>query len=212
MNENESMIVDLTLSLLALDDLAVGSIIDEIASEMTPLETAEYAIVPALERIGEGWVQGTVALSQVYMSGRICEELVDEILPPSDPDRKDQPRIAIATLEDYHVLGKRIVYATVRASGFELNDFGHGVKAEELVDKTRAEKVEVLLISTLMLRSALRIKDVSRELKGDDHAPKIIVGGAPFLFDAELWREVGADMMCRSASEVIEAIERVTES
>ena len=40
----------------------------------------EKLVVPALERIGAGWEQGRVALSQVYMSGRICEELVDTLL------------------------------------------------------------------------------------------------------------------------------------
>ena len=70
-------------------------------------------LVPVLEEIGTGWENGTYALSQVYMSGRICEELVDLILPPTDVMRRTQPKIAIATLEDYHMLGKRIVYLPI---------------------------------------------------------------------------------------------------
>jgi methanogenic corrinoid protein MtbC1 len=65
-----------------------------------------------------------VALSQVYMAGRFCEALVERVLPPSDPDRKHQPRSAIVALNDHHLLGKRIVYAQMRASGFELFDYG----------------------------------------------------------------------------------------
>jgi methanogenic corrinoid protein MtbC1 len=37
-----------------------------------------------------------------------------------------------------------------------------------------------------------------------------VVGGAPFLLDDELWKEVGADAMGRSASEAIEIVEAMT--
>ena len=75
------------------------------------IELIEEVIIPVLERIGSGWENGTVALSEVYMSGLICEELVDEILPAESLLRERQPKTAIAVLEDYHMLCKRIVYS-----------------------------------------------------------------------------------------------------
>ncbi len=113
-------------ALLSLDRLAAGRILSESGCSLTSIQLVEKVMVPVLERIGDGWEKGTIALSQVYMSGRICEELVDDILPPGDPNRKDQPRMAIAVLLDYHQLGKRIVYSTLRASGFDLLDFFRG--------------------------------------------------------------------------------------
>jgi methanogenic corrinoid protein MtbC1 len=97
-------------ALLTLNRLAAKRIVVEVSGALTPLEIAEGMIVKALERIGEEWQQGSVALSQVYMSGRICEWLMDDLLPPGAPERKNQPSMAIAALEDYHLLGKRIVY------------------------------------------------------------------------------------------------------
>lgn len=84
--------------------------------------------------------EALLALSQVYMSGRFCEELVEEVLPPSDPDRKHQPRSAIAVLNDFHLLGKRIVYAMLRASGFELFDYGR-LDVEGLVQRALEDRV-----------------------------------------------------------------------
>ena len=49
-----------------------------------------------------GFDQGEVALFQIYMSRRIFEELVDTVLPPTTPNRGNQPKMAIAVLEDYH--------------------------------------------------------------------------------------------------------------
>jgi methanogenic corrinoid protein MtbC1 len=136
------------------------------------------------------------------MSGRICEALVEAVLPPSDPDRKHQPRSAIVTLSDFHMMGKRIVYSHMRASGFELFDYGR-MDVDELVDRVLADKIRVLMISVLMLPSALKVADVCRRLKEAGLAVRVIVGGAPFLFDENLWREVGADAMGRNAAEAV---------
>jgi methanogenic corrinoid protein MtbC1 len=35
------------------------------------------------------------------------------------------------------------------------------------------------------------------------------VGGAPFLFDNQLWQEVGADAMGNSAAEAVTIVERL---
>ena len=45
----------------------------------------DKVVVPALENIGQGWEEGRVSLSQVYMAGRICEGAMGEILPADRP-------------------------------------------------------------------------------------------------------------------------------
>jgi len=169
----------------------------------------EKLVAPALESIGTAWQRGSVALSQVYLSGRMCEELVDMILPRADPRRKDQPRMAIVALEDHHRLGKRIVYSVLRASGFELLDYGHGVEVGDLVSRVTGDGVRILLVSTLMLRSALRVKEVRGRLQDLGHEVRLVVGGAPFIFDEQLWVEVGADAMGVSASDAVGIVARI---
>lgn len=197
-------------ALLSLDYMTVMNIIMEPDRKATPIQMVEALVAPALERIGQAWEKGTAALSQVYMSGRICEELVDRILPPADPDRKSQPRMAIAVLEDYHLLGKRIVYSLLRSSGFEIFDYGR-MDAEGILSRVRQDKIRILLVSVLMLPSALRIKNLVSKSRESGSEVKFIVGGAPFLFDDRLWREVGADAMGRDASESIKIIEKIKE-
>jgi methanogenic corrinoid protein MtbC1 len=116
--------------------------------------------------------------------------------------------MAIAVLDDYHLLGKRIVYSVLRAKGFELKDYGR-VTVDEVINKTRADQIRVLLISTLMLHSALRIRDVVAGLKAENLDVKVVVGGAPFIFDTQLWREVNADAMGRSASDVPDIVRTI---
>jgi len=209
--ESEELIYQFERSLLSLDKLAATRIVKESSYELPPLELLDMIVAPALQHIGEGWEQGKIALSQVYMSGRICSEIVDDILPLSDETRRESPKTAIAVLEDYHLLGKRVVYAVLRASGYDLIDYGHGIKADDLVRHVVNDGVEVLLISILMLNSALRVKNVREKLDDAGKEIKIIVGGAPFLFDEELWEEVGADAMGHYASEAPELLRKVIE-
>jgi methanogenic corrinoid protein MtbC1 len=104
------------------------------------------------------------------------------------------------------MLGKRIVYSLMRASGFELFDYGR-MDIDELVERAIADKIRVLLISVLILPSALKVKDVCAKLKAAGAPIKVAVGGAPFLFDDQLWQEVGADAVGHNASDAITIVE-----
>ncbi|MBF0229250.1 MAG: cobalamin-dependent protein [Desulfamplus sp.] len=205
----EKNIDDFMEALLSLNRVAARRILEDAAS-IDKISFIENVVIAALERIGEGWKSGIFALSQVYMAGRICEELIDEILPPGDPDRKDQPKMAICVLSDHHKLGKTIVYSLLRASGFDLLDYGT-MEVEELVQRIKDDKIKIILVSVLMLHSALKVKHLKEKLDSLNLDVKIVVGGAPFRFDKQLWQEVGADAMCSTASEAVLVIKSVME-
>ena len=166
--------------------------------------------MPVLEKIGDDWEKGSIALSQVYMSGRICEELIDSVLPPQSPQRTSQPSMAVALLEDYHGLGKQILFSALRASGFELQDFGR-VQVQELVRLVVKNQCRILLISVLMLPSALLVRDVVDGLRQEGMDTRVVVGGAPFRFDQKLWEEVGADATGRNIADALAVIHRYME-
>lgn len=197
-------------ALLSLDRTVAQRLFERAASGPEALRGAVRLVSGALESIGQGWERGSVALSQVYMGGRICEDLVGRLLPQSHPQRTYQPRLGLAVFEDHHLLGKRIVWSTLRAAGYEVTDYGHGIGARELAERAVADGIEVLLVSTLMLASALRVRELGELLQAARSRPKLIVGGAPFLFDERLWREVGADALGRCATDAPRIIEQIT--
>ena len=192
-------------ALLSSDTNAAETIVNEYTSDKTALEFVEEVLVKVLDEIGDGWQKGDYALSQVYMSGRICEDLLEKVLPDESGLRKDKPKVALALLNDYHALGKRIVYSVLRASGFQLIDYGK-VESEELLRRVREDKVEILLISVLMLSSAFNVKEIVKNLKNTGENVKIAVGGAPFRLDRSLWQEVGADAVGYTATDALHII------
>jgi len=199
--ENSELLDEFRQALESLDRFRAEEIFRQALTLGSPLEMIEKLIVPVLEKIGDDWDSGRVALSQVYMSGRLCEDLMGRIFQTEVVTRPgNQPRQAIAVLHDYHMLGKRIVYSILRTSGFHLIDYGR-LDVDELVERVITDQVTVILISTLMLPSALKVRQVRAGLQARGASVRILVGGAPFLFDPHLWQEVGADAMGRNATD-----------
>ena len=209
MSLEDDVIVPFETTLLSIDRIGANEILKETSNKWSSMEQLKYIIAPALERIGAGWERGQIALTQVYMAGRICEELVEKILPREAPDRKRQPNMAITVLKDYHLLGKRIVLSGLRASGYELKDYGR-MDVDELVEQTLKDQIELLFISTLMLPSALQVASVKKRLDHAQSPIRIVVGGAPFRMDDTLWKTVGADAMGQDASDAVTLIDKLT--
>lgn len=195
-------------ALLVIDRGAARAVMAAASERWGPLRAAELLVTPVLERIGEAWSAGALALAQLYMAGRICEDLMEEILPVFAPGRLAAPRIAVAVLEDHHALGKRLLAAFLHAGGFDVLDYGHGLSVESLSARCRLDEVHILLVSTLMLPAALRVRTLMAALQEDADSqggrrPWVIVGGAPYLFDDTLWLEVGADSLGESAGQSV---------
>ncbi len=205
----DSLVVEFENALLQINRIKALEIFESCYKEENSFKVLEKVAIKTLERIGEGWDEGRISLSQVYMSGVICEELIEKYLPIFNIERKTSPKIAIGVLQDYHALGKRIVYSMLNSSGYEVLDFGQGLSVDELVNKTIENKIEVLLISTLMLPSALKVKEVREKLIKEGYNTKIIVGGAPFRLDSDLWKNVQADADGKNASDIVSVLERV---
>jgi methanogenic corrinoid protein MtbC1 len=200
-------------ALLSLDWLAARKVFSEIAEHVKgegSIADVEGFIVPVLEKIGAGWETGEVSLSQVYMSGRICEVLLGENTPVKTFAVKNTQKIAIAVLEDYHLLGKRMVKSVLLANGLQPVDYGTK-SAPELAACVIKDGIEILLVSTLMLPSALRVKELRKILSDSGNGVKIVVGGAPFRFDENLWKAVGADATGKRASDAVGLVRKIME-
>jgi len=107
----------------------------------------------------------------------------------------------LGVLEDQHVLGKRMVQAYLAAAGQPVLDLGAGLTAAALAERAAGEGAKVVMVSTLMLRAALRVQDLVEGLRARGCGAAVVVGGAPFRLDPGLWRRVGADAFGASASE-----------
>jgi methanogenic corrinoid protein MtbC1 len=108
-------------------------------------------------------------------------------------------RVVIGTAAgDLHSLGKRIVMGCLKALMVEVDDLGVNVPAEKFVDAAVAGNAQVIAVSAMMVHTATgengarKVRALLKE-KGLESQIKIVVGGAPYRFDNELYKTVGAD-------------------
>ncbi len=202
LNASQQALAD---ALLSMDRVRVQSLIDaELASGGKLVALTGQMLVPVLEAIGNGWEIGELALSQMYMAGRIVEECLSKKLTFS-PSEACSARIAITVLEDYHMLGKNMVVSLLRAAGHSIQDWGRS-SVEEAVERAQAEKTELLLISVLMVHAALQVRRLRAALDAAGLSTRIYVGGAPFRFDTGLFAEVGADGFGANAADALRLV------
>jgi len=211
MGDIEGLREELKGALLDNNETKARATIFNAMEDMPPIRRVEEVISPVLEEIGQNWQEGEIALSQVYFSSEICEGLVLELLDKEEVGLAPTPKIAIATLEDYHRLGSKVVRMSLQAAGQNVIDYGR-MDAEELAEKACEDGIEYLLVSTLMLRSAMEVKKLRERLSLNKSKAKIIVGGAPFRFNWSLWKNVGADFTAASPMMALEFIRREEES
>jgi methanogenic corrinoid protein MtbC1 len=194
-------------ALLHIDDRRCRALLSDFVSGKSAPLPLETLVVPALESIGKAWEEGRISLSQVFMAGRICEKALGQILPAENSRRFERPKLAIGVLEDYHALGKRMVISALHSSGYRVQDYGHGLQARDLVTLAIRDEIDILLVSCLMLASALHVKDIVDGLKKAGSRTVVVVGGAPFRLDLQLWQETGAWAMGRSSAEAISIVQ-----
>ena len=199
---------DFQEALLRGDRQAAATVLSMVVGDPPAMSALEELVVTALDTIGSSWEQGQAALSKVYISTRICEDLMSPYFPQSPGASAAAPEVAIAVLNDHHLLGKRIVLSFLKASGVPVQDWG-SCSEDQLVGRTLESRVRVLLISTLMLPSALKIRTVRERLRSNGFNGKIIVGGAPFRIDPTLVEEVGADATADNAMDCVKLVKRM---
>ena len=200
-----TFVKDFTEALLAVDKQAAREVLARAQAMGLSAGDVESTVVQALEIIGKEWETGEVALSQVYMSGKICEELMVGVMAHKEGAAKIPGRCAIAVLNDHHMLGKRIVLSSLRLAGFDIDDWGR-MEIDPLASDAVDHELDALLVSTLMLPSALAVKDLKKRLQELGFRGKLLVGGAPYRLDKQLWKEVGADATAGNAKESIQAL------
>jgi methanogenic corrinoid protein MtbC1 len=195
-------------ALIDVNRIDTRRIIQDCLAVMSPVTLGDEVIAPIMTAIGDDWEHGEVSLAQIYMAGLVAEEVISQLIS-ADSRARRQPIIAITVLGDQHLLGKSIVNSVVQASGWITRDLG-SQDTDELLQYVERESVDILMISTLMLRSALLVEQVCNTIGQRGLPTRVVVGGAPFRMNPELWQQVGAEAMGHNAASAIGILKRMT--
>ncbi len=195
---------------------ALQVIREALAAGVTPEQVVFGIVVPAIESMIPNLKgpQG-ISLAQHFMASQIAAEVTDEMMSRFAEPPAFVGRMVIGTSSgDFHGLGKRIVSGCLKALMIDVTDLGLNVDAQRFVDEALARDASVIGISSMMVHTARGengsrgVRRILRE-RGLENRIKIIVGGAPYRYDHELFRDVEADAWAENALEAGSVVKRL---
>jgi 5-methyltetrahydrofolate--homocysteine methyltransferase len=205
-------------ALFDTDKAAALRIVQEsLDGGMTPEKVIFDIVVPGMERMIGGMIstENLITLSQHFLASQIAEEVTDRLIPLFASAPEVQGHVVIGTSHgDFYGLGKKIVSGCLRARMFQVTDLGINVAPERFVEAALSANAQVIGISSMMIHTATgelgpkRVRQLVRE-QGLEGRVRILVGGAPYRFHDNLFREVGADAWADTAAEAPAAVARL---
>jgi methylmalonyl-CoA mutase cobalamin-binding domain/chain len=159
---------------------------------------------PALMKIGELWNKEKVSLAAGYLAGKLAEEILEKSLEEVVESTESKGVAVVGNVEDdYHSLGRKLLSAFLRISGWQVVDLGNDVLADEFVDAALEHDAHVIGVSAMMFATAENIKLIRQELdkRNLSNNIKLAVGGAVFKLNPNLVDEVGGDGTAANAAE-----------
>ena len=152
-------------------------------------------LIMAMRTVGSQFESGEIFIPEMLIAAQALKAGM-EVLKPVIIKKELKPigKVAIGTVKgDVHDVGKSLVKMMLEGEGFEVIDLGIDVPNEIFIKTVKAEKVQLLGMSSLLTITMMEMKNVIESLKevGIRSRLKIMIGGAPVT--EEFAEQIGAD-------------------
>ena len=203
---------------LTLDDAIVRGLKAEAAAlakearqTETELSLVDGHLIPALDKVGEGYEAGRVFLPQLLSAAQAAQAVFEVIranLAEKGGESVKRGKIVVATVRgDVHDIGKNIVKTVLENYGYDVLDLGRDVPPEAVVKAVREQNVRLVGLSALMTTTLSAMEETVALLRKLPDPPRIFVGGA--VVTPEYAARIGADYYARDAKASVEIARKV---
>ncbi len=201
---------ELTEAIVAGRAEKAAAVTEKLLESCDGLSVVKEKIIPALDKVGEGFEKKTVFLPQLLMSAEAAKaafEVIKMKMASSDtPKRKC--RFVIATVKgDIHDIGKNIVKLLLENYGFDVIDLGKDVEPEAVLDAVIKNSAPIVGLSALMTTTVPAMEETIKLLHDKVPHCKIVVGGA--VLTEEYATRIGADKYSKDAMETVRYAEMI---
>jgi corrinoid protein of di/trimethylamine methyltransferase len=194
-------------------DLALAATQRLVDMGTDPTVILEQGMAVAMFDLGEMWKRGEVFLPEVVASAEVfkqCNAIVEPVLLAQKEGHERGRLVVMATVKgDLHDLGKNMVGAMLRTSGFEVHDLGKDVSADRIVATIDELSPDIVGLSALLTTTVPYQQTVIQRLEreGVRERVKVMVGGAPVT--PEWADKIGADGYANNAPEAVEIAKKL---
>ncbi len=186
-----------------------GQLMREALASRDPLSIVNDELIPALDKVGQGFEKGTVFLPQLLMSAEAAKaafEVAKEAM--ADKPREQKGKVIVATVKgDIHDIGKNIVKVMLENYGYDVLDLGKDVPPEVVVERAVSENVPLVGLSALMTTTVVSMEETIRQIRQVRPEIKVVVGGA--VMTQEYADRIGADYYAKDAMATVRCADEV---
>ena len=168
-----------------------------LSGEQDPLKLIDNELIPALNKAGTGFENGTVFLPQLLMCAEAAKAAFEAIKSTLNSGASGlRGRIILATvLGDIHDIGKNIVKVLLENYGYDVLDLGKDVPPETILDAVQKTGITLVGLSALMTTTVTNMEKTIALLHENAPHVRIVVGGA--VLTQQYADEIGADCYAR---------------
>ena len=189
------------------------SVTVSMAEEREPLEIINSELIPALNRVGEGFEKGTVFLPQLLMSAEAAKSAFAVLKGRMDQSGEVQEKIGtvvLATVKgDIHDIGKNIVKVLLENYSFDVIDLGKDVPPEQIVETVLSKNVRLVGLSALMTTTVVSMEETIKQLREKAPGCRVMVGGA--VLNQDYADMIGADFYGKDAMQSVHYAQKLFE-
>src|SRR5579862_117910 len=165
-----------------------------LASGAEPADVYLNVLVPALQRVGDGWAAGELSVADEHRASAVAQRLIGRLGPRFA--RRGRKRGTVVVGEpagELHGLPSAIVSDLLRGAGFTVLDLGANTPAESFVDSCReVDRLVAVVIGATVMGQDRTLRATVRALRKGGVAVPVLVGGAAIEGDDHAGR-LGAD-------------------
>jgi trimethylamine corrinoid protein len=181
---------------------------EAIAAGTDPVVAINDGLAKGMKTVSDLFDEGEAFVPQLLVAADAFETgagILTQSMSQEGRDKLSQGRVLICTVQgDIHDIGKNIVKTMLIASGFEVVDLGRDVSTEEVIDKAKEYRVDIIIAAALMRTTMASQREIIKALEeeGSRNCFKCMFGGSPVT--AEWVKTIGGDAYAETASQAVE--------
>ncbi|MDR1160177.1 MAG: corrinoid protein [Syntrophomonadaceae bacterium] len=201
----EIMFQRMSDAIVDMDDDLVAELSHQVIDEsIDAFEAIDKGLTKGMERAGQLFEEEEYFVPELLMCADAMNVGIDILKPhmKGNASGSEKKKAVIGVIEgDTHDIGKNLVKLMMETGGFEVIDLGRDIPAAEFVERAKAEKADLICISTLMTTTMDAMAEVINILKeqGIREQFKVMVGGGPI--SSGFAAKIGADGYSKNAAE-----------
>ncbi|MBF9223539.1 cobalamin B12-binding domain-containing protein [Hymenobacter ruricola] len=202
-----SLTADYLTLLLASDRTAAQRLLLAEAEAGTDVRDLYlHVLQPAQREVGTRWHRGEISVAEEHYCTAATAGVMAQLQPYFQRTPRNGRRLLAACVAgDLHTIGLQMVADFLEYDGWDVSYLGASTPLDSIRRMIADQGVSLVLTAASMPHHVPLLRELVEALRRDPATRhvRVMVGGRPFVYDADLWERTGADAWAASADEAV---------